>query len=584
MKTILNHKERCKECYACVRSCYVRAIKVENGQADVVKEKCIDCGNCASVCNQQAKIIHSEADIVKYLFAKEKTIAVLAPECFVSFYPFTPSQIESALKELGFFAVEETVLGDELVARTYLDLFENQTDMVLRSTCPVLNKWVLKYGSDYSSHLANIVPPAVVQGSLVKRQHEEKVAVVYIAPCPAWKMEAREGSVKGAIDAVLTFKQVKEMLKEGEIDLSSFESDPYEPETSRRISLPGGLPRSLFSSKNITDQEIIILRGIRKTAEFFKGLEGGAEKPKFVDMLYCNGCIDGPAIDSEMNLLVRKKIIKPYQVNAKKVKTEESAQFSLYETRRDFKPARVEIIAPTENNIHRILKEQGKTRPRDELNCGACGYQTCVENATAIYQGLADINTCLPYQRKICLEKIEKLKAISIQDELTGLANFRGFCERLAYEVKRAQRYNSPFSVVFSDIDFFKSINDGYGHVQGNQIIKAVGQLLRSNVREVDMVARYGGDEFAVFLPEIDKTEAFAVAEKLRKKLERRYFTINGSNKINLTMSFGVASFISGTDDAEGLIKRADEALYKAKEKGRNQTFISSGPKEKRVF
>jgi diguanylate cyclase (GGDEF)-like protein len=203
-----------------------------------------------------------------------------------------------------------------------------------------------------------------------------------------------------------------------------------------------------------------------------------------------------------------------------------------------------------------------------------------MENAVAIYQGLADINTCLPYQKKMYLEKIEELKAISVQDELTGLANFRGFCECLTYEIKRAQRYHSPFSVVFADIDFFKTVNDEYGHIQGNQILKAVAQLLKSNVREVDMVARYGGDEFTIFLPEIDKTEAFAVAEKLRRKMEKRCFMVDGGKKIDLTMSFGVASFASKIDEADGLIKRADAALYKAKEKGRNQTFIANSPKK----
>lgn len=581
MRTILNHKERCKECYACVRSCYVRAIRVENGRADIVREKCIDCGNCALVCSQQAKVIHSEIDVVKYLFAKRKTIAMLAPEFFVSLYPSTPSQIESGLKKLGFFAVEETVLGDEVVARSYLDFLEKEEDMLIRSTCSVLNKWLLKYYSEYSQFLVPVVSPPVAQGYLIKEQHDENVAVVYIAPCPAWKTEIREESVKSPIDAVLTFKQVKEMFKEAEIDPGSFENGFYEPETSREISLPGGLPRSMFLSKDMMNQEISVVRGIREATGFFKGLNEGAEKPRFVDMLYCDGCIDGPTIDTKMNLLLRKKIIKIYQVGGKKkIEIENISTPPLLEVKRKFKTENIEVATPTEDSVRNILTGQGKINPEDELNCGACGYQTCLENAVAIYQGLADINTCLPYQKKMYLEKIEELKAISVQDELTGLANFRGFCERLTYEIKRTQRYHSPFSVVFADIDFFKTINDEYGHFQGNQALRAVAQTLKSNVREVDMVARYGGDEFAIFLPEIDKTEAFAVAEKLREKMKKRSFIIDGGKKINLTMSFGVASFVSKIDGADSLIKRADTALYKAKERGRNQTFIAGSPKK----
>jgi len=178
--------------------------------------------------------------------------------------------------------------------------------------------------------------------------------------------------------------------------------------------------------------------------------------------------------------------------------------------------------------------------------------------------------------------EINKYKELSLTDHLTGLYNKRYFLMRLEEETARARRYKQDLSLIFCDIDHFKSINDNYGHHCGDIILKEVGELLGggmgdlkivSRLRKSDIIARYGGEEFVVILPETATENAAIAAEKMRKALEDFTFHIN-SEEISVTMSFGVAGLDDQVKDAEDLIQRADHAMYKAKESGRNQVEV----------
>ncbi|HIJ90142.1 MAG: GGDEF domain-containing protein [Desulfobulbaceae bacterium] len=157
----------------------------------------------------------------------------------------------------------------------------------------------------------------------------------------------------------------------------------------------------------------------------------------------------------------------------------------------------------------------------------------------------------------------------SIHDELTGLYNRRFFNERLLDEVERTRRYGGHFSIVICDIDFFKRINDTFGHPIGDRVLVQVASVLQNNIRSSDMACRYGGEEFAVLLLNADKDLACSLAEQLRKKMAATPMADIGGDCI--TASFGVATFGKDSISFEGLVSKADQALYQAKTQGRNQ-------------
>ncbi len=170
-------------------------------------------------------------------------------------------------------------------------------------------------------------------------------------------------------------------------------------------------------------------------------------------------------------------------------------------------------------------------------------------------------------------EKLKKAQENLIIDPLTGIYNRRGLLHFFKIEINRAQRYKQPLSIIMADLDHFSNVNNTYGHLAGDMVLKGFCKTVKSIIRAGDIFARYGGEEFIILLPNTDEDAAFEVAEKLRKAVEKLKFKYK-SEIFSITSSFGVASF-KEQDTIESLIKRADKALYKAKEK-RNMTVKES--------
>jgi two-component system, cell cycle response regulator len=182
-----------------------------------------------------------------------------------------------------------------------------------------------------------------------------------------------------------------------------------------------------------------------------------------------------------------------------------------------------------------------------------------------------------------------RLSELALRDGLTGLYNHRYFQERLAAEVARSRRHDHPVALLFLDIDFFKVFNDQHGHQAGDEALKGIAALLVqgsrlgdvvARVRSTDVVARYGGEEFAIVLPETDRDGAQAKAEIIRASVEAHRFTAGSNHSGRLTVSIGVASFPLDAIDAPTLLRRADKALYRAKDGGRNRVAWIEGPPE----
>ncbi|MDC0335852.1 diguanylate cyclase [Pseudodesulfovibrio sp.] len=235
----------------------------------------------------------------------------------------------------------------------------------------------------------------------------------------------------------------------------------------------------------------------------------------------------------------------------------------------------------TEESKQRIRKALlGKRAVRETvLNYDKAGKEYWLDlNIYPLHDPFGNVSYFAAIERDVTQAKVEEenLRLIAIEDQLTSLLNRRGFTEKAQFLVAQARRMNWPLCLLMLDIDFFKKVNDTYGHDTGDEVLRTLGKLLKSQVRETDVVGRLGGEEFALVLPNTSAQDAHSLAEKIRIDVENLKVHLNEEKHITFTLSIGLATSVYSNTDLEKLLKEADLALYKAKQQGRNQTCVYS--------
>ncbi|MBE0476083.1 MAG: diguanylate cyclase [Coriobacteriia bacterium] len=574
----------CRECWGCVRFCPAHAIRVADGRSEVIQEKCVKCGLCVSECGNCGHFVRDDTPAVEALLASGRpVVAVLATEFVAAMYPTTPVQLEAAMEAAGFYAVESTLLGEEMVAGAYERLHARDGGLfVLRSTCAVAVSWVERYHPALVPALAPLVPPYVAQARLVRALYPEDTAIVYVSPCYARKDEIADEGVADAVDAAIDFTELKRLLARNPAEPPPPKRGARRPSALKEVSLTDGFPRRAVEEGGSRTGGMVVTRGLRQLDELLRAMEHGEAGPAVVDMLNCEGCIDGPAVAPGMSVFARRNLVAAEREAHRKTAVGSRALLRYLpsvELRRSFKPRPLLLSAPAPEEIDAELA-RGEFRSRAEaLDCGACGSRTCVEHAVAVLRGDSSWDMCFPLQKRRLTRCKASLAESSTLDALTGLWNRRVFSERLAEESARAARYETPLSLLMLDVDDFKGVNDRFGHVAGDCVLAAVGKAMRDSLRATDMPARFGGDEFAVILPGTTAQEARRVAEKLQAALRALTFSFEAdgyTREVGVSVSVGGASLARPRWDPTELLEAADRAMYAAKGSGKDQVRVSS--------
>jgi len=406
----------CKRCYSCVRECPAIAIKVEGGQAVVMPERCISCGHCVTVCSQNAKSIRSDIDLVlNNILQDGNAVAIIAPS-FPASFPENFSRVVSGLKKLGFSKVCETAFGADLISNIYTEeIQKNQHTTIISSACPAVYNFIENYYPELVPNLAKIVSPMTAMGRYIKQNFGSNTKTVFIGPCIAKKSEILNEEISGVIDAVLTFAELKKMFELNNINIDSLDELDFDAPHSfmgKSYPLAGGLLKSAEISDDILEKEIIVVEGKNKVEEILNELRNNHISAKFIDILFCEGCISGPAIDSKLNYYSRRAKVIDYIQSQNKTVDKLVWKSNIYNNRnlnvsRDFTAKDKRVTTPDEDKIKEILAQSNKFSKSDELNCGSCGYRTCREYAIAIAKDLAENDMCLPYM----IDKLEKAYA-----------------------------------------------------------------------------------------------------------------------------------------------------------------------------
>ena len=514
-------KDRCRGCYACVRGCPSKAIKVENRRAEVMPDLCVNCGTCVRVCVAKAKLIESDIDVVQNLIENNSHVIAILSSSFPAAMPeLKPGQFVSSLKKLGFSEIMEDAFGAELVSNEYIRLLkEKKEGPIFSSTCPAVVSYVEKFYPQLVDHLAPIVSPMIAMGRLLK-QANLGARVVFIGPCPAKKAETRDKNVAGIIDAVLTYPEVAEMFNAQKIDPKSLPEEKCtgpKPDMARLFAISGGLLKSIGSSDDIIHNEIINAHGRDYCISLLEEIASGEINTHFINFFFCHGCINGPAIDNDLSIFRRRELVAKYAVadsNPEQTK-KDLEKYAHVDLRRDFQAEAIHLPEPTEQEIQEVFKKMGKSRLANRFNCMACGYRTCRDLATAVARNQAETTMCWPHllaelkETQAGLIQVEKLSSLGqlaasiaheVNNPLSGVLVYTQLLDRkisndnftkdvaLDYLRKMEKELTRSTRLIRNLLDFARQSNPAFRKTDINDVVLASLELVSNSARTTHII------------------------------------------------------------------------------------------------
>jgi len=407
MNLIKLNKNLCDNCYKCLRVCPTKAIKFTNNERTIINNKCIKCGLCHSQCPQNAlSVVDEFAQIKEAIASRRKTIVSLAPSYVSSFDVENINSIVTALKKIGFDYVEETSVGAELVFNEYEAVIKNcKSENIITTCCPSATYLVESHYPNLIDLMLRVVSPMVAHGRHIKKRYGKNCFVVFIGPCLAKITEAQESNRD--VDAVLTFAQLCDWFEDNNIVLSEQPPTPFD----KYGTLTGkGFPLGCeVANDHYTYMHV---DGIENCKRILDDIEHNRVTNLSIELNICEGsCVNGPEVpkgqkDSHYvkRLRMKKRIERIEKTDFAQQIYSEGIDLS-----RTFEQRNINDRMPSEEELNEILVKMRKYSKDDQLNCGACGYDSCIEKAVAVYNGYSNYSDCLPYLREIAEEEHSRL-------------------------------------------------------------------------------------------------------------------------------------------------------------------------------
>ncbi|MBU5300722.1 MAG: [Fe-Fe] hydrogenase large subunit C-terminal domain-containing protein [Clostridium botulinum] len=406
-------KANCKNCYKCLRSCPVKAIKFKNHQAKIEIERCILCSRCVLVCPQNArKVVNYLDKVKKALNENKKIIASIAPS-FMGNFNVSYGKIVASLKALGIKYAEETALGADMTTKLYKSFIkENKQDYYITTACPSVNLLVEKYYPELVKYMLPFMSPMACHGKILKTIYGEDSFTLFIGPCTAKKAEHENYNFENSIDAVLTYEEYLNLLKEHNISMEKLEPlefDNRSLELGSYYPIAGGIISNFKDELKNKNIKSFYVDGVYACIDIFESMKKGYIKNSFIEASACVGsCIGGPEVitnnheyynklEKVQNYIEnRQNYIKSCENKTHKQNVLKNFNLNFH---RDFVDKSINKEIQHEEKIKNILKSMGKYSKEDELNCGVCGYNTCIDKANAILKGMAEPEMCLHFMR-----------------------------------------------------------------------------------------------------------------------------------------------------------------------------------------
>ena len=422
MQIIKIDLDACNKSYACVRSCPVKAISARSdGFPEVNHDRCIGCGSCLYVCAYNAVSHHSDLDVtIKMLQSEQKVAAIVDPTISGEFPDILDyRKFVEMIRTLGFDFVMEISFGVDLVADRYKELLGNfKGKYYLMANCPSLVKFVEKFHPELTENLAPIVNPMTASAKVARRLYGSNIRVVCFGPCLSAKYDARLFDGDGRVDAVLTFKELRELfdrfnIKEANVEYSDF--DPPIGNLGSLYPLPSGFSYASGVSTDLRSGSVVTASGKENMLQAVEEFSQEADTmKKHFSLFYDQGCLMGPGTTVSSNKFLRRSMVVAYANKRLQSQNLEHWKatidtFSDLDLSRLFIKDDQRLPIPENDRIEEILKSLGKDLEK-RSSCSACGFKSCRDFAISISQGISKPEMCLNFSIKSKSDYIKVLK------------------------------------------------------------------------------------------------------------------------------------------------------------------------------
>ncbi|MBF0387441.1 MAG: 4Fe-4S binding protein [Candidatus Omnitrophica bacterium] len=565
-QVIFTNAARCRDCYRCVRVCPVKAIKVAGNQARVDDDSCIACGTCVRECPQGAKTYRRDITAALDILASGAVVAVsLAPAFAGIFAEWEYARLPSALRRLGCRYVAETAVGAYLVARaTAAAVKAGAARTHVCTACPAVVSYVEKYRPELAASLVPLVSPMAAHARHIKARLGAAVKVIFIGPCAAKKAEAGRSELKGLVDCVLTFEELDQLFRERGIGLDTCEESAFDEEPfgrARLFPVEGGAAATALAGTDALDDQVLFVSGFEEIRECLQ-LVNGKERPLVVEPLMCpHGCVNGPGIGREGNPFERRAKVIGYAAARRTVPGTEPPELDL---RTNFKP-RAASAPASEERIRAVLDKAGKALKENQLDCGACGYASCRDQAAAVVRGMASGEMCIPHMRRLAEQRSDRIMETSPNGIVVLGQNLH------------ILNFNPAFGVLFQagpslvgqhisrvvDPDLFERVASGQA-----EVAEAVRDHARRGVRVREIVYALPAEQQYVGLF-INISSGAENAERLRQVKDETVLQARELHAHQIEMARNFANFLGEyTAKGELLVNKLLEAV-KDKDQGK---------------